>query len=306
MSLENRHAEGVENGVSAGARASGAGRGCCHLSVAQPPYVPLDGPTTYKLPADKGRLQCVPERRAAQQHFWPAACGELQATAKPRTVGRDSSGQFARSLRHSRVRAQYRARAARPARRALVDRPLGAGWATLYQCAVCSQGAAAWPASMGPPDGCRTGRLRAQAQAHARRFIARRAERRLRRLSRHWHTHTLPSRCIARPALGARVAGRRAWWWRTARRHPSTPQPAAAAAQVAVDHGARRRAQHATRCTPPLPWIGSTRPTSLRAQQPPFPWLGRWLVGAARHGAAGPATTQVYRISRVESESWSE
>ena len=74
----------------------------------------MDGPTTYKLPADKGPLQCVPERRAAQQNCWPAACGELQATAKPRTVGRVSSGQFARSLRRSRVRAQYRARGPRP------------------------------------------------------------------------------------------------------------------------------------------------------------------------------------------------
>eukprot|EP00964_Phaeocystis_antarctica_P120789 scaffold84520_cov66-Phaeocystis_antarctica.AAC.2 len=46
------------------------------------------------------------ERRAAQQHFWAAACGELQATGKPRTVGRVSSGQFARSLRRSRVRAR--------------------------------------------------------------------------------------------------------------------------------------------------------------------------------------------------------
>ena len=34
--------------------------------------------------------------------------------AKPRTVGRVSSGQFARSLRRSRVRAQYRARGPRP------------------------------------------------------------------------------------------------------------------------------------------------------------------------------------------------
>merc|ERR1719272_1151432 len=63
---------------------------------------------------DKGPLQCVPERRAVQQNCWPAACGELQATTKPRTVGRVSSGQFARSLRRSRVRAQYRAHGPRP------------------------------------------------------------------------------------------------------------------------------------------------------------------------------------------------
>ena len=72
----------------------------------KPPYGPLDCPTTYKFPADKGPLQLVPERRAAEQNFWAAACGELQATAKPRTVGRVSSGQFARSLRRSRVRAR--------------------------------------------------------------------------------------------------------------------------------------------------------------------------------------------------------
>ena len=42
-------------------------------------------------------------------------------------------------------------------------------------------------------------------------------------------------------------------------------------------------------CARSLNWFhtSSTRPTSLLAQQPPFPWLCRWLVGAARHGAAG-------------------
>ena len=73
----------------------------------------------------------MPERRAAQQNFWPAACGELQAAAKPRTVGRVSGGQFARSLRRSRVHAQYRARAAWPASSGRVNRPPGADWVPL-------------------------------------------------------------------------------------------------------------------------------------------------------------------------------
>jgi len=95
-------------------RSSGVLARCCARARRVTPNGPLDGPKTYKLPADKGPLCLVPERRAAQQNFWPAACGELQATAKPRTVGRVSSGHFARSLRRSRVRAQYRAHGPRP------------------------------------------------------------------------------------------------------------------------------------------------------------------------------------------------
>ena len=64
----------------------------------KPPYGPLDCPTTYKFPADKGPLQLVPERRAAEQNFWAAACGELQATAKPRTVRRPGQQRPIRPL----------------------------------------------------------------------------------------------------------------------------------------------------------------------------------------------------------------
>ena len=110
-SLENRHPEGVENRVSP---RSGVGGGCCLLSVAQPPYGAPDDPAAAESPVGDGPLQPDPKRRGARQFLRPAACGELQTTGKPRTVGRVSSGQFARSLRRSRVRAQYRARAARP------------------------------------------------------------------------------------------------------------------------------------------------------------------------------------------------
>ena len=75
---------------------------------------PVGWPHNLHASRGQGPLQLVPERRAAQQNFWPAACGELQATAKTRTVGRVIGGQFARSLRRSRVRAQYRARGPRP------------------------------------------------------------------------------------------------------------------------------------------------------------------------------------------------
>ena len=61
------------------------------------------GPAAAQRPVVDGRLQLEPEGRAARQFLHPAACVELQATAKPRTVGRVSSGQFARSPRRSRV-----------------------------------------------------------------------------------------------------------------------------------------------------------------------------------------------------------
>ena len=97
--LENRHAEGVENGVSA---RWGVGRGCCRLSVAQQPYSAPDGPAAAaQSPVGDGPLQLDPEWRAARQFLRPAAYGELQTTGKPRMVGRVSSGQFARSLRRS-------------------------------------------------------------------------------------------------------------------------------------------------------------------------------------------------------------
>ena len=71
--LENRHAEGVENGVSA---RWGVGRGCCRLSVAQQPYSAPDGPAAAQSPVGDGPLQLDPERRAARQFLRPAACGE--------------------------------------------------------------------------------------------------------------------------------------------------------------------------------------------------------------------------------------
>jgi len=58
----------------------------------------------------------VLKRRAARQFFRPSAFAELLTTAKPRTVGRVGCSQFDRSLRRSRVHAEYRAHAARPAR----------------------------------------------------------------------------------------------------------------------------------------------------------------------------------------------
>ena len=69
---ESRHAEGVENGVSA----AGVGRGCCRLSVAQQPYSAPDGPAAAQSPVGDGPLQLDPERRAARQFLRPAACGE--------------------------------------------------------------------------------------------------------------------------------------------------------------------------------------------------------------------------------------
>ena len=58
------------------------------LSVAQPPYGAPDGPAATQYPVGDGPLQLDPERRAARQFLRPSACGELQTTGKPRTVGR--------------------------------------------------------------------------------------------------------------------------------------------------------------------------------------------------------------------------
>ena len=80
---ENRHAEGVENGVLA---SWGVGRGFCPLSVAQPPYGAPDGPAAAQSPVGDGPFQLDPERRAARQFLRPAACGELQTTGKPRRL----------------------------------------------------------------------------------------------------------------------------------------------------------------------------------------------------------------------------
>ena len=57
-------------------------------------------------PVEMARLQPAPEARAAPPYPRPAASGELPRMGKRRTVGRVSTGQFARSLRRSRVRAE--------------------------------------------------------------------------------------------------------------------------------------------------------------------------------------------------------
>ena len=102
-----------------------------------------------------GRLQLVPERRAARKKFRPAACGELQTTAKPRTVDRVSGGQFARSPRRSRVHAEYRARGARPASSHRVNRPPGADWspraASPPAARQLPRGQRRWPRRSGRP-----------------------------------------------------------------------------------------------------------------------------------------------------------
>ena len=46
-------------------RSSGVLARCCARARRVTPNGPLDGPKTYKLPADKGPLCLVPERRAA-------------------------------------------------------------------------------------------------------------------------------------------------------------------------------------------------------------------------------------------------
>ena len=80
-------------------------------------------------PPGSDRPCAVLERRADLQFYWPVASGELQAPAKLRPVDRVSGSQFVRSLRRSRVRAEYRARGARPASSDRVNRPPGADWA---------------------------------------------------------------------------------------------------------------------------------------------------------------------------------
>ena len=69
------------------------------------------------------------ENRADLHFSWTAVCGELQTTAKLRPVDRVSGGQFVRSLRRSRVHAEYRARGARQASSDRVNLPPGADWA---------------------------------------------------------------------------------------------------------------------------------------------------------------------------------
>ena len=103
----------------------------------------------------------------------------------------------------------------------------------------------------------------------------------------HWHTPPPLQR-----TAGARREGGRL---RVAVVDSATPPgrpTAAATAQVAVEHGARRRAEQA-----PSPPCGSAR------QQQPIPRLGRWLVGAALHRAAGSvAPLRATYISNVAAE----
>ena len=161
-----------------------------------------------------------------------------------------------------------------------MDQRLGAPGAAPYQCAACSQAAAAWPAPMG-----RTARLRARAQACARSRIAR-----LRATAEdpgltlpHWHTPPPLHRTAGTRREGGRV--------RVAVVDSATPpgrSPAVAAAQVAVEYGARRRAEQA-----PSPPCGSAA-----ADSP-----GRWLVGAAQHRAAGSVSPlRATCISNVAAE----
>ena len=118
------------------------------------------------------------ERRAARQFFRPSAFAELSTTAKPRTVGRVGSGQFARSLRRSRVYDLSRARAARPARCGRVNRPPGADRPPRDQLgsttATESQRGrplARWPAAIDGELGA--GRVACRAAAGARRRLPR-------------------------------------------------------------------------------------------------------------------------------------
>ena len=158
----------------------------------------------------------MPERRAAQQNCWPAACGELQATAKPRTVGRVSSGQFARSLRRSRVRAQYRARGPRPqvVAAGVLAGPLAGDRRRATNAAAQlpqSRGVVAqarWSTAMDGELGARGRAARAPGRSAGCRGARRRGT--------YWHTHrhstcaSLPG-CWSPPApVAAQVASRRA------------------------------------------------------------------------------------------------
>ena len=156
-----------------------------------------------------------------------------------------------------------------------MDRRLGAPGAAPYQCAACSQAAAAWPAPMG-----RTARLRARAQACARSRIAR-----LRATAEdpgltlpHWHTPPPLHRTAGARREGGRV--------RVAVVDSATPpgrSPAVAAAQVAVEYGARRRAEQA-----PSPPCGSAAADSPAGQ------VACRSCAAPSCGQCGTSTSYVY------------
>jgi len=101
---DNRHAEGVENGVLV---ARVVGLGCSSLSVAWRPCSTPGRPATPRAPDSPRAAALSGSCCAARQFFRPSAFAELPTTAKPRTVGRVSGGQFDRSLRCSRVHAEY-------------------------------------------------------------------------------------------------------------------------------------------------------------------------------------------------------
>ena len=161
-------------------------------------------------PPGNGRPCAVLERRADLQFYWPVASGELQAPAKLRPVDRVSGSQFVRSLRRSRVRAEYRARGARPVSCGRVHRPPGADGrrATNAAAALATEWRrgrplARWPAAIG-------GELRADRRA-ARPLVRGagcRGARRARSSPMHWHALS-PLALSARQARGARAAGRR-------------------------------------------------------------------------------------------------
>ena len=98
-------------------------------SSAWRPYVHSDAPATGQAPPGNGRLRVVPAPHANRHRDRPSACGELQTTAKLRPVDRVSGGQLVRSLRHSRVHTESRARGTRQASSERVNLPPGADWA---------------------------------------------------------------------------------------------------------------------------------------------------------------------------------
>ena len=218
----------------------------------------------------------MPERRAARRNFWPAACVELQTTAKPRTVGRVSGGQFARSPRRSRVRAEYRAHAARPVSSRRGNRPPCADWAPHVASPPACQPAAARPTPMAPPE--RTAALGASTRAGMPPDRWRRPPER-----RPWSSKSpIGTRLSPLHFLGG--------GWRAARGRPAgaaslwprsflTRPPGRAA-------GPPRRRCRSSRCAalPPTRTGVLCAGAAASPPRPPPCRLRRWLVGAARRG----------------------
>ena len=217
----------------------------------------------------------MPERRAARQKIWPAACGELQTTAKPRTVGRVSGGQFAPSPRRSRVRAEYRAHAARPVSSRRGNRRPGADWAPHVASPPACQPAAARPTPMAPPE--RTAALGTSTRAGMPPDRWRRPPER-----RPWSSKSpIGTRLSPLHFLGG--------GWRAARGRPAgaaslwprsflTRPPGRAA-------GPPRRRCRSSRCAalPPAQYWWCAGAAASPPRLPPCR-LRRWLVGAALRG----------------------